>query len=141
MNFHLNITKKHHVQRLKNYFNSLDKTKEYIVTIKEKKNIRTLDQNKYLWGVVYKVVANETGSDVDTMHDELKRMFGIKEEKASIITGEIFESLKSTKKYDTLELTNYINNIKNWVITFLGVTIPEPNTETAIYIYNNQYGA
>lgn len=134
----LDINKDYHIQRLKNNINSLDRSKKYLVNIKEYKPARTLNQNSYLWGVVYKMIANEIGSDADTVHEDLKREFGLKEERASIITGEISEHIRSTKTYDTLEMTNYINNIKNWAISFLGVVIPEANSDVAHHIYENQ---
>lgn len=135
----LDLNKEYHINRLKNNLNTLDKSKKYIVTVKEYKPARTLNQNSYLWGVVYKLIAQETGSDSDTVHEDLKREFGYREDRYSIVNGCLIEdNLRSTKTYDTLEMTNYINNIKNWAVTFLGVVIPDANSEVSIHIYENQ---
>lgn len=97
--------------------------------------MNTLSQNAYLWGVVYKLIAEEIGSDIDSVHEDLKLNFGLKKESVSIITGEVFEVKRSTTSYDTAEMSNYITKIKNWSITFLNLIIPDANSELSMYVY------
>lgn len=136
---YLDLKKDYQLQRLKNNISQLDKEKPYLITIEEFKQPRTLNQNSYLWGVVYKVIAQEMGVNINDVHEELKAELGIKEEKPSIITGEISERLKSTSNYDTKEMTNYINSIKVWALGFFGpdFIIPNANDIIAHEIYQN----
>ncbi len=112
--------------------------KEVTVTVEKKKRNRSLDQNAYLHGVVipmcregladvgYKYTLDETKLD-------LKRMFAVKE-KVNINTGEIRQYIKDTSDMSTVEMMDFIAEIQQWAAEFLGVVIPNPNTQLMIEI-------
>lgn len=89
---------------------------------------RTLPQNSYLWGVVYKAIQDklldENGQhyDLEDIHEYCKDMFGVKVKINSAIVS------KSTRKYSTIELMEYVERIRSYFIQF-DLIIPEPNEE------------
>src|SRR5450759_1029472 len=48
------------------------------VTVEKIKHTRTLQQNKYYWSVVVKLISQHTGHDPDQIHELLKQMFSPK---------------------------------------------------------------
>jgi hypothetical protein len=42
------------------------------VTIGKVKGLRTEQQMRYYWGVVVKMIADDTGNDIDTIHEFFK---------------------------------------------------------------------
>ena len=96
--------------------------KRFEVTLDKESVRRTTQQNKYLFGVVYKVIGDYTGHDVDQIHSNMKRMFASTvDEKGLIITEE-------THKMDTVRMTKYIEDIRRWGAEFLGLDIPDANS-------------
>jgi len=99
---------------------------EYTLYISNKKPTRTTSQNKYLWAVVYKTIADETGNSVNDIHELMKQTYGGKKE----VTVDLFFNVivpKSTTDYDTKEMTDYIESIRQWSLDFLNCRIPEAN--------------
>jgi len=84
---------------------------------------RTLKQSAYYWGVVVRMIADETGHTSDEIHEMLKRMF-LKD--LIEIKGEQYETVKSTTSLDTRGFSkDYVDRIKLWALDTLGITIPE----------------
>jgi hypothetical protein len=98
--------------------------KEIFVTLSEAKRSRSLNQNRYYWGVVLKILGNEFGYSVDEMHDILKQKF--LENKEVEFNGESFKVYKSTTSLTTKEFEEYTANIRRWAAE-LSVQVPEPN--------------
>lgn len=96
--------------------------KHVVVYIGKPTKDRTLPQNSYLWGVPYKIIAEETGSDVDSVHYEMVGMF-LRE------SGGTIPRIKSTTKLSTIEFNEYVDRIIRWAAEFLGLYIPLPNEE------------
>ena len=90
------------------------------VTIKPYCRTRSLEQNKYYWGVIVMILGNELGYCKDMMHEALTRKFLSHEEK-----GLTF--VKSTSELSTKEMNDYIEQIKQWAIDFCGIVLPEPD--------------
>ena len=92
------------------------------LTIEKHKTTRTLQQNKYLWGIVYKMISDETGYTVDEVHQLFKTLFRKKHldvgEKRYVVVG-------STADMNTIEFTDYIENIKRFSAENLSLNIPE----------------
>jgi hypothetical protein len=114
-----------HKKKLYGILKSL-KPKKYHLEIKQHREVRSLSQNKYYWGVVIKILSNETGFLEDEMHEVLKKKFNPKV-KALRQTGEEFLIGGSTTELDTMNFEEYLSKIKIWAIQELDIYIPDPN--------------
>jgi hypothetical protein len=105
------------------YLNTL--SGEIELTVKKRTKKRTLSQNAYYWGVVVKMIAEETGHDSDEIHELMKQMF-LKD--LIKIKGEIYETVKSTTELETKGFSlDYIERIKYWAMEKLNLNIPSPD--------------
>jgi len=86
---------------------------------------RTNSMNAYLWGVVYKLISEETGYEDDQVHQLMKQNFGLREEMQMGRENSIVP--KSTTKYTIEEMSEYWREITQWAAEFLKLQIPEPN--------------
>jgi hypothetical protein len=110
------------------------KGKDIMLTLEEKKNRRTNQQNAYLWGIVYKVALDgfiELGNEgltVDDIHDFFKEKF-LPRDKVIVInsTGEVIPVAISTKALSSEGMRTYIEKIARWCATYLNLIIPLPN--------------
>lgn len=80
--------------------------------------MRTDPQNKYLWGVVYRLIAQHTGHTDDEIHG----LMGVKFRKKQLDIG---WTIISTTKLNKQEFSEYIENIKQWAAEELGLYIPD----------------
>lgn len=103
------------------YLLSVDK-KKLVVSIEQETGKRSYNQNSYLWGVVYKVIADNTGSSENELHEIFKRMF-LPPEFISWKETQI-KVPGSTSKLDKIEFGNYIERIRAEVAN-LGIIIPD----------------
>jgi hypothetical protein len=90
------------------------------ITVGREVRRRTLPQNAYLWGVVYKLISETTGHTPDELHAAFKYMYSPKAVVGSLVVP------KSTRTHDTLEMTEYIERIRQWAVETLGMNIPDP---------------
>lgn len=105
------------------------------------KNRRSTQQNRYLWGVVYKEVEirlKELGNDVnpEVVHEFLKGKFL----KKALLGegGELIDEVPgSTAELNKEDFSNYVEAIAKWAAEYLGLCIPAPNTEL---VGNCEYG-
>jgi hypothetical protein len=94
-----------------------------IITSEEKK--RNAEQNKFLWGVVYRDIAeqawvNGQQFDKDTWHEYFARKFGVCED-VTLPDGEIIVRRKSTTQMTVGEFSEYLNQIQAYAAGTLGV--------------------
>lgn len=102
---------------------------EYVVTVKKKKHIRSLDQNSYYWAILT-LIAAETGEfDRDRLHNICKSKFNSKLEELPRNGGSILV-VESTSKLDSDEFTKYINRVKSYARQELGIVINEQRDMT-----------
>lgn len=93
--------------------------KEIQMTIKRRFKSRSDRQNRYYWGVVLKILSTEIGDSPEAVHEALKFKFlGTTEVKG-------LELIKSSAGLSTEEMTDYIESIRTWAVTFLNCEIPE----------------
>ena len=92
--------------------------KDGVYELKPYNKTRTDEQNKYLRGVVYPIIADYIGEEVDYIHGVMGMKFLLDKTKKS-------PYVKSTAKLTTKEFINYVENIKDFVATF-GIQIPDP---------------
>lgn len=65
------------IGRVVQYLEELPTNKSWRVNVEEAKSERSLAQNKYLFGVAYKLISEATGFEKQDIHEELlKRYFG-----------------------------------------------------------------
>lgn len=91
----------------------------YDLIIRKKKKSRSNNQNRYLWGVVYKMIADETGHSSDEVHEHVRWRFLRKHGK--------LETVRSTPDLSTVEMEKYLEDIRRFCATELNLSIPLPN--------------
>jgi len=97
--------------------------KQVDVIIRKHKESRTDQSNRYLWGVVYKMIAEETGHSAEDIHALLKTKFL---KKLAFIKGKKYEVIQSTASLDKLTFSNYIEDCKRFAAMELDLNIPDP---------------
>jgi len=98
--------------------------KRVFITMEVDKAERSTSQNKYYWGVVIKLLEEETGQDRQSLHEVIKEKFLTSWVK---INGHEEKMVKSTSELDTKEFETLMSSVRQWASSFLGVYIPEPN--------------
>lgn len=100
------------------------------VAITRLRAARSLEQNRYLWGVVYQTLADYTGYTPEEIHDVCKAKFIPKRVALANGNGEVvgeFVLGGSTRKLKKDECTEYIENIRRWAAESLDCYIPDAN--------------
>lgn len=94
-----------------------------MVTAEKLRKHRTDDQNRYYRGVVLKMIADHSGysgqEELEALHYEMRRRFLPNRGRLNIPV--------STTALDTVEMTEYIENIRRWAAEELQLYIPDPN--------------
>jgi len=103
-----------------NYLRTLE-GKKIVITVKKWSSQRTLPQNAYLHGVVFKTIADHTGNDLQTVKDTCKSMF------ASSVDEHGFEHRESTSQMSNERMSEFIETICRWAATDWDIYIPPPN--------------
>ena len=99
-----------------------DGTEVWIVIRKyDPKKPRSLEANNYYWGVVVEILRHYCGYEKDEMHDALGMMFRVIEPVDKIPT------IQGTSDMDSPTFWDYIERVRRWAATDLGVYIPDPN--------------
>lgn len=88
------------------------------LTIEKRKKHRSIEQNAYYWGVVVRILADDIGYNDEEMHEALKWKFLRKDGK--------IPTVRSTASMNTLEFEKYLEDIRVWASTEMGITIPLP---------------
>ena len=90
------------------------------VVVRRETKKKSNRQNRYMWGVVYELIANQTGYQADDIH----RMMTMKFLKEKI--GDEFVA-GSTKGLTTASMEDYLSKIRVWASQYLNLYIPLPN--------------
>lgn len=83
------------------------------------RRMKTDKQHRYYWWLM-DLIEQETGIDKDTVHEKMKMAF--------LYVPPSWKSLaycKSTTKLDTKEMTDYIENIRNYMAETIGLVLPD----------------
>lgn len=93
---------------------------------KEEK-MRSLQENKYYWGVIVKILSSELGYTRDETHEILKELFlrELKFLKTKDGVEEVWIT-KSTTKLSVGEFEDYLSEIRQWASMALGIYLPLP---------------
>lgn len=90
------------------------------VIVRKPQQPRSLKENNYYWGVIIKMISEETGAFPDDVHYELKRMF-LKQ------SGDKIPVLISTTNLSTTDFEEFLSKVRIWAASELGIMIPQPN--------------
>ena len=104
------------------YLSTLEGKKVNVAVGKYRKN-RTDQSNRYLWGVCYKMIADETGYSIEDIHSLMKGMFL---RKLVFIKNKKYDVIQSSATLDTNAFSEYIEKIKQFAATELSLNIPNP---------------
>jgi hypothetical protein len=85
------------------------------------KTQRSLNQNRYYWGVVVAMIAEEAGYSLEEAHEALKFRF------LAIHNGSLLPTVRSTTTLNTAEMEEYLESIRRFAAEFYGIVIPLPN--------------
>jgi len=121
-------------------FNSLP-VGGYSIEVKRTGRKRTLNQNDFYWlcmQIIADAVINQLGHNPETttkdsIHDMFKTEFNY-EEIVNPHTGEVKKRPQSTANLTTKEFSEYFGHIQRWTVEWLGITLPEPNSQLEIKV-------
>jgi len=117
------------VKEGKFHFYARDKFDQYLQTLDGKqvnlivnlpRKYRSNNENRYYWGVVIKLLSENTGYNENEMHDALRMLF-LRDDSKKIPT------LRSTTSLSTVEFEDYLMKIRMWSDQELSCFIPLPN--------------
>lgn len=100
------------------------KGKKIILTPELKKSKRSLNQNAYLWGVVYPCIADVTGNSVPELHEIMKRLH--LPPKILSYKGKEIKIPGSTTELNVSQMMEFLERIISEG-SELGAVIPEAN--------------
>jgi len=87
--------------------------KQVEVIVREFKNKKSDNQNRFYWGVLMKMLADETGNDPMEIHNACKMMF-------------LPDKTLSTNQLTTLEMEGYNEKIRNYFASEWNIQLPYP---------------
>ena len=99
------------------------------VTIAPFQETRRARANRFLFGVIYKLIAQETGHSVDDLHEYFKARHNSKViEFLNVETGEMEERriAQTTTKLSIQEFSDYMERVMVDGAELCGVVFPEP---------------
>ena len=108
----------------------------YALKIRKLHKARTLNQNDYLWGVVYPALLDgliDAGwefTSTEQVHAFFKSLLA-SEKVINRHTGEIAELPVSTAAMNTVQFSVYVDKLREYALEYLHVDIPEPDTVRA----------
>lgn len=97
---------------------------ELEVTVEKHRSQRSNQQNRYYWGVVLNIIANETGHSTEELHEIYKRMFLPR--KVIKYREREFPVPSSTTDCDISDFHEYIERVRAEAAQS-GIVIPNPN--------------
>lgn len=95
------------------------------ITLSQPTKGRSNHQNRYLWGVVYQIIAAETGHTTEEIHEYCKAMFLPRTH--MMLAGHEVALTKSTTTLSTLEMEDYLAAVRAFAAQELGIVVPLPH--------------
>jgi len=124
MNFVINTSQDK--QTLFNYLKELET--DYIVKVKKQRNNRSNMQNNYYWACIVQPLGESLGYFPDEMHDTLKVKFASEWQSIEINEKQIgLQTVNSTARMNTKDFEVYVEQIRIWALTELGIRLMLPN--------------
>ena len=91
------------------------------IELKRESKPRSNQQNRYYWGCVINILSDELGYTPNETHDSMRKEFLVEKGK----DGKP-DKIRSTTSLNTIEMENYMENIRKWAVAFNGTYIPDP---------------
>jgi hypothetical protein len=113
------------------YYDSLKKleSKTVSLTLGEWRNTRSIQENRYYWGVIIRIfedyIGNKDNQSGDA-HEHLTSQF-LKYRKKDPITGRYRTYIKSTSDLTTKEFEDYCSTCRTYLNSTFGLCVPQPN--------------
>ena len=103
--------------------------KRVFVRIEQERSRRSLKQLATWWGLWLDIVARDTGSDPDELHEYCKQHFlPARHIQFVNAAGEFAEGeIRTTRKLTTMEMADWMEHGRAWIQAFFGITLPEPD--------------
>lgn len=99
----------------------------YQVVVRKPENLRTLGQLRYIWGCLYRAIADHTGEDVETIHLFLKGLFLVDWVEMAVngetVVVQTVLSLSDSGGLDYDKIEKYCLDCRNWALTNLNLPI------------------
>lgn len=115
-------------EMVENYLIGIQGDVEVVIRKWCEKIQRSIEQNRYYWGVVIKILSEATGYTGDEIHEILKQLFLSKRVYFKTKKGvEVHKIPQSTTGLTTAKMEEYLSQIRQWASIELGVYIPLPN--------------
>jgi hypothetical protein len=102
--------------------------KDVRITVSKAERPRSNPQNRFYWGCVLTMIAAETGHTTEELHEAFKAM--LLPRCQVTVAGREVEIAKSTTDLSTGEMEDYLERVRAFAATELGMTIPLPNEAT-----------
>jgi hypothetical protein len=102
--------------------------KNLVIQIDRETGVRSNNQNSWLWGVVYKEIANHMGYSETEIHEIMKQKF--LPPKFVKWKGKEIKMQSSTTNLNKIEFGEFIERIRSEVASF-GIVIPDPVKDEA----------
>jgi len=106
--------------------------KKVILTVAEVKKRRSLNQNRYMFGVVVKMITDvfrEAGNNVDAEDVFVFLKQNVWKTTQVFVTpdGEVFKGIGSSRNWSTHEMELRLEEARAWAAETLGISIPLPH--------------
>lgn len=108
-------------ENYESYLHTLDEKRIELTIQKEQLN-RTNQQSRYLFGVVYQAISDETGYTKEEVHEMMKSIL-LKDHK--VVNDKRYTVVRSTSSLTTVEMSEFIEGCKRWAATELSLNIPD----------------
>lgn len=95
------------------------------VSVSKRVPKRSLPQNNYLWGIVYKTIGDFLGYTVDEVHEVMGQMFLKYHDKNGL------ERIRSTTELSTEEFTEYVEHVRRFFLQEYNIYTPNPNEQNS----------
>lgn len=106
----------------------------YMITTQKIRGKRTVNQNEYLWGLVYPLLLDSLVNEgweftsTEQVHEFFKSLVA-KREVVNYSTGEIVSIPVSTSEMDTVQFSSYLQEIRKYAKEYLNLEIPDPDKD------------
>lgn len=92
------------------------------LTIQKEQLSRSNQQSRYLFGVIYQAISDETGYTKEEVHEMMKSIL-LKDHK--VVNDKRYTVVRSTSSLTTTEMSEFIEGCKRFAATELSLNIPD----------------